>query len=45
MFFSFTNYVGYGDWQFIGLTNYKASSTTRPCCDSYLFTLLFAVVP
>jgi raffinose/stachyose/melibiose transport system permease protein len=22
MFYSITNYAGYGDWQFVGLTNY-----------------------
>ena len=25
MFYSFTNYVGYGTWHFVGLANYKAA--------------------
>lgn len=42
-FYSFTNYVGYGAWHFIGLTNYKAAFTDPNILHSYGFTLLFAV--
>jgi len=44
MFWSFTNYVGYGSWHFIGLANYKAAFADPTIRDSYGFTLLFAVV-
>jgi raffinose/stachyose/melibiose transport system permease protein len=44
MFYSFTNYVGYGDWHFVGLANYKAAFSDPTIRDSYGFTLLFAVV-
>jgi raffinose/stachyose/melibiose transport system permease protein len=41
---SFTNYVGYGNWHFIGLANYQAAFADPTIRDSYGFTLLFAVV-
>ena len=44
MFYSFTDYVGYGAWKFIGLANYKAAFSDPNIRDSYGFTLLFAVV-
>lgn len=44
MFYSFTNYVGYGAWHSIGLANYKAAFSDPTIRDSYGFTLLFAVV-
>ena len=44
MFWSFTNYVGYGTWHFVGLANYKAAFSDPTIRDSYGFTLLFAVV-
>jgi raffinose/stachyose/melibiose transport system permease protein len=44
MFWSFTNYVGYGTWHFVGLANYKAAFADPTIRDSYGFTLLFAVV-
>src|SRR5215475_8399534 len=44
MFWSFTNYVGYGDWKFIGLANYQAAFADPTIRDSYGFTLLFSVV-
>jgi len=43
MFFSLTNYVGYGHWKFIGFANYHAALTDPTILDSYGFTLLFAV--
>jgi raffinose/stachyose/melibiose transport system permease protein len=44
MFYSLTNYVGYGAWKFIGLANYQAAFADPTVRDSYGFTLLFAVV-
>src|SRR6516225_5974687 len=44
MLWSFTNYVGYGSWHFIGLANYRAAFADPTIRDSYGFTLLFAVV-
>ena len=44
MLWSFTNYVGYGTWHYIGLANYKAAFSDPTIRDSYGFTLLFAVV-
>ena len=44
MFYSFTNYVGYGAWHSIGFANYKAAFGDPTFRDSYGFTLLFAVV-
>jgi raffinose/stachyose/melibiose transport system permease protein len=41
---SFTNYVGYGSWKFIGLANYQAAFADPTIRDSYGFTLLFSVV-
>ena len=44
MFWSLTNYVGYGTWHFVVLANYKAAFSDPTIRDSYGFTLLFAVV-
>jgi raffinose/stachyose/melibiose transport system permease protein len=44
MFYSFTDYVGYGAWKFIGFANYKAAFSDPNIRDSYGFTLLFAIV-
>ena len=44
MFYSFTNYVGYGSWHFIGLTNYTSLFSDPSIRHAYGFTLLFAVV-
>jgi raffinose/stachyose/melibiose transport system permease protein len=44
MFYSITNYVGYGDWEFIGLTNYVALFSDPRILSSYGFTLGFSVV-
>jgi raffinose/stachyose/melibiose transport system permease protein len=44
MFYSVTNYVGYGTWHFVGLANYQAAFSDPTIRDSYGFTLLFAVV-
>ena len=44
MFFSITNYAGYGDWHFIGLTNYAALFSDPRILQSYGFTIFFAVI-
>jgi raffinose/stachyose/melibiose transport system permease protein len=44
MFFSFTDYVGYGDWKFVGLTNYRAIFGDPRILSAYGFTLWFSVV-
>lgn len=43
-FYSFTDYPGYGEWSFVGLSNYAALFTDGRILDSYLFTFQFAVV-
>jgi raffinose/stachyose/melibiose transport system permease protein len=43
MFYSFTNFVGYGNWHFVGLTNYQAAFSDPNIRHSYGFTLLFAI--
>ncbi|WP_423922722.1 carbohydrate ABC transporter permease [Frigoribacterium sp. 2-23] len=44
IFYSFTDYVGYGQWQFLGLRNYTTLFTDPRIIASYGFTLGFAVV-
>ncbi|MDL5350902.1 sugar ABC transporter permease [Microbacterium sp. zg-YB36] len=44
IFFSFTNSIGFGDWEFIGLINYIAVFTDPAILQSYLFTFFFAIV-
>jgi raffinose/stachyose/melibiose transport system permease protein len=44
IFFSFTNYAGFGAWKFIGLTNYLAMFSDPRILSSYGFTLQFAFV-
>nr|WP_269937537.1 sugar ABC transporter permease [Arthrobacter sp. HY1533] len=43
MFFSFTNYAGYGEWDFVGLSNYLNLFKDDRIMASYGFTFLFAV--
>ncbi|WP_040156414.1 carbohydrate ABC transporter permease [Mobilicoccus massiliensis] len=43
VFYSFTNSIGFGDWDFIGLINYQALFTDPAIWESYGFTMLFAV--
>lgn len=43
VFFSLTNYAGYGDWKFVGLTNYFNVFKDPAVLQSYVFTFLFAV--
>lgn len=42
--YSFTNYRGYGDYDFIGLRNYVDLFGDTRVCNSYLFTFKYAVV-
>lgn len=44
IFYSFTSYVGFGDWSFLGLRNYAAMFTDPTILESYGFTLGFALV-
>lgn len=44
IFFSFTNYIGVGEWEFIGLANYKVLFSDPAILQSYLFTMGFALV-
>ncbi|MBV2353986.1 sugar ABC transporter permease [Streptomyces sp. J2-1] len=44
IFYSFTDYVGFGRWSFTGVTNYRALFTDPAVLDAYKFTLGFAVV-
>ncbi len=43
MFFSLTNYAGYGEWDFVGLKNYANLFKDDRILSSYGFTFLFAV--
>lgn len=44
IFFSFTDSVGFGDWSFIGFTNYVALFSDPAILQSYLFTFGFSIV-
>ncbi|MDJ0320918.1 sugar ABC transporter permease [Pseudarthrobacter sp. PS3-L1] len=44
IFFSFTNSIGFGDWEFVGLINYVALFSDPAVLSSYLFTFGFAAV-
>lgn len=44
IFFSFTNSIGFGDWQFVGLINYIAAFSDPAILTSYLFTFGFSLV-
>ncbi|GAA1270356.1 MAG: raffinose/stachyose/melibiose transport system permease protein [Arthrobacter pascens] len=43
VFFSLTNYAGYGDWKFIGLSNYVNIFKDPAVLQSYVFTFVFAL--
>jgi raffinose/stachyose/melibiose transport system permease protein len=43
IFYSFTNYAGYGEWDFVGLANYANLFRDDRILASYGFTFLFAV--
>ncbi|MFT4044547.1 MAG: sugar ABC transporter permease [Gordonia sp. (in: high G+C Gram-positive bacteria)] len=44
VFFSLTNYAGYGPWKFIGIGNYQAMLDDPAILRSYGFTFFFAIV-
>ncbi|WOH17662.1 sugar ABC transporter permease [Paenarthrobacter sp. GOM3] len=44
IFFSFTDSIGIGDWEFVGLTNYLAIFGDPAILQSYLFTFGFSLV-
>jgi raffinose/stachyose/melibiose transport system permease protein len=44
IFYSFTDYAGYGSWEFIGFKNYINLFKDDRIYDSYLFTFKFAIV-
>lgn len=43
IFYSFTNYAGYGEWDFVGISNYVNLFKDDRILASYGFTFLFAV--
>ncbi|GAB2688533.1 carbohydrate ABC transporter permease [Thalassiella azotivora] len=42
-FFSLTNFVGFGEWEFVGLSNYRVMFTDPRILSAYTFTIGFAV--
>jgi raffinose/stachyose/melibiose transport system permease protein len=44
IFYSFTDYRGFGEWSFVGLRNYVALTVDDRVIASYLFTFRFAIV-
>jgi raffinose/stachyose/melibiose transport system permease protein len=44
IFYSFTNFIGFGEWEFIGITNYIAVFSDPAILASYGFTFGFAIV-
>jgi len=44
IFYSFTNFIGFGEWEFIGITNYIAVFSDPAILASYMFTFGFALV-
>ncbi|MFT2710678.1 MULTISPECIES: carbohydrate ABC transporter permease [Clavibacter] len=44
VFYSFTDSIGFGDFSFVGITNYTAMATDPAILSSYGFTLGFALV-
>jgi raffinose/stachyose/melibiose transport system permease protein len=44
IFYSFTNYRGFGDWEFVGLNNYIALFKDEAALNSYFFSFQFAIV-
>lgn len=43
-FYTFTNYQGYGDWRFVGVTNYVSLFSDDIIWGSYGFTFQYAIV-
>lgn len=44
IFYSFTDWKGYGDWNFVGLKNYLNVFKDGRAGDAYVFTFKFAIV-
>lgn len=44
IFYSFTNFIGVGQWRFIGLANYISMFSDPQIRSSYVFTIGFALV-
>ena len=44
IFFSFTNSIGFSDWEFVGFINYIAMFSDPAILQSYLFTFGFAAI-
>jgi raffinose/stachyose/melibiose transport system permease protein len=44
IFFSFTNYAGYGAWNFVGISNYVNLFGDERVLQAYGFSFLFAIV-
>lgn len=44
VFFSFTNYAGYGEWDFVGVANYANIFRDDRVLKAYGFSFLFAIV-
>jgi raffinose/stachyose/melibiose transport system permease protein len=44
MFYSVTNYAGYGDWRFVGLTNFATIFSDPRILGAYTFTIGFSFV-
>jgi raffinose/stachyose/melibiose transport system permease protein len=44
IFFSFTNYAGYGEWNFVGLSNYLNLFRDDRALQAYGFSFLIAIV-
>lgn len=44
IFYSFTDWKGYGEWEFVGLKNYKNLLIDKSIINSYSFTLKFALI-
>ncbi|HIW31014.1 MAG TPA: sugar ABC transporter permease [Candidatus Luteococcus avicola] len=44
LFYTFTNFKGYGDWRFIGLSNYISLFKDNIIWGSYWFTFKYAIV-
>lgn len=44
IFYSFTDWRGYGEWQFVGLKNYLHMFQDTDILNSYLFTFKFAII-
>ncbi len=43
IFYSFTNWRGYGEWNFVGIYNYLHMFKDQDIANSYLFTFKFAI--